>query len=399
MYKFFERIQLLIQIFISQILSDIPKLGSWQSERERDIDSEKLWTKMGKVKQRGKMGEKGDSGGGIVGKSEGGWVLCKDGKYRVDPKWVGGSQCVQPSLDILPTPVIAVAKTDILDVKAASALTKVKNVKSKVKKVSSGSSKVCEKEAISRSSQVGGLARTRAKMENDGYGLFPVDFNTEYRTSGDSTFQAATEKLQQLDNNTFKLHKTKTYEFLRPDSVVVTWEALQLAKTRSSSSSQGDSKTPIQVSLKDGKTGSILPDAPVPQYNSKMSKARKEELKCQKVAFNDKATYLKSWPEKQPRTGKSKCGFWGRRGSKREKAKQEVASKKEVKSAKREVWWEEGWRKRKEEKVRLAEEEKARERKMHLRLVSPLDLDAQVLMMILMIVMDMTMMMMITILK
>ena len=354
---------------------------------------------MGKVKQRGKMGEKGDSGGGIVGKSEGGWVLCKDGKYRVDPKWVGGSQCVQPSLDILPTPVIAVAKTDIFDVKAAPASPKVKKVKSKVTKVSSGSSKVYEKQVR----QVGGLARTRAKMENDGYGLFPVDFNTEYRTSGDPTFKAATENLEPGKNKKmFKLHKTKTYEFLGPDYKVVTWEALQLAKTRSSSSSQGDSKTPIQVSLKDGKTGSILPDAPVPQYNSKMSKARKEELKCQKVAFNDKATYLKSWPEKQPRTGKSKCGFWGRRGSKREKAKQEVkevASKKEVKSAKREVWWEEGWRKRKEEKVRLAEEEKARERKMHLRLVSPLDLDAQVLMMILMIVMDMTMMMMITIIK
>ena len=335
---------------------------------------------MGKVKQRGKMGEKGDSGGGIVGKSEGGWVLCKDGKYRVDPKWVGESQCVQPSLDILPTPVIAVAKTDILDVKAASALTKVKNVKSKVKKVSSGSSKVCEKEAISRSSQVGGLARTRAKMENDGYGLFPVDFNTEYRTSGDSTFQAATEKLQQLDNNTFKLHKTKTYEFLRPDSVVVTWEALQLAKTRSSSSSQGDSKTPIQVSLKDGKTGSILPDAPVPQYNSKMSKARKEELKSQKDAFNDKTTYLKSWPEKQSRTGKSKCGFWGRRRSKKEKAKEEVKEMASNKSAKieKEVCWEERWRKRKEEKVRLAEEEKAREREKHLFLVCPLNLDAQV---------------------
>ena len=320
--------------------------------------------------------------------------MCKDGKYRVDPKWVGGSQCVQPSLDILPTPVIAVAKTDILDIKAAPALTKVKNVKSKVKKVSSGSSKVCEKEAISRASQVGGLARTRAKMENDGDGRFPVDFNTEYRTSGDPTYQAATEKLQQLDNkNTFKLHKTKTYEFLRPDSVVVTWEALQLAKTRSSSSSQGDSKTPIQVSLKDGKTGSILPDAPVPQYNSKMSKARKEELKSQKDAFNDRITYLKSWPEKQPRTGKSKCGFWGRRRSKREKAKQEVkemASKKEMMSAKKEVCWEEGWRKRKVEKVRLAEEELAREREMHLVLVSPLDLDAQVCTMMMMMMMMMT---------
>ena len=380
MYKFFERIQLLIQIFISQILSDIPKLGSWQSEGERDIDSEKLWTKMGKVKQRGKMGEKGDSGGGIVGKSEGGWVLGKDGKYRVDPKWVGGSQCVQPSLDILPTPVIAVAKTDIVDAKAAPASPKVKKVKSKVTKVSSGSSKVYEKEAISRSGQVGGLARTRAKMENDGYGLFPVDFNTEYRTSGDSTFQAATEKLQQLDNNTFKLHKTKAYQFLDQDYKEVTWEALQLAKTRSSSSSQGDSKTPIQVSLKDGKMGSILPDAPVPQYNSKMSKARKEELKSQKDAFNDKTTYLKSWPEKQSRTGKSKCGFWGRRRSKKEKANEEVKEMASNKSAKieKEVCWEERWRKRKEEKVRLAEEEKAREREKHLFLVCPLNLDAQV---------------------
>ena len=184
-----------------------------------------------------------------------------------------------------------------------------------------------------------------------------------------------------------------------------------LARTKSNMDREGNGLFPVgleliptQVSLKDGKTGSILPDAPVPQYNSKMSKARKEELKCQKKAFNDKTTYLKSWPEKQPRTGKSKCGFWGRRRSKREKSKEEVkemTSKREVKSAKieKEVWWEEGWRKRKEEKVRLAEEEKARERERHMLLVSPLDLDAQVLMMILMIVMDMTMMMMITIIK
>ena len=125
-------------------------------------------------------------GGGIVGKSEGCWVLCNDGKYRVDPKWVGGSQCVQPSLDILPTPVIAVAKTDIVDAKAPPASPKVKKVKSKVTKVSSGSSKVYEKQVR----QVGGLARTRAKMENDGYGLLPVDFNTEYDEESDHSNKA-----------------------------------------------------------------------------------------------------------------------------------------------------------------------------------------------------------------
>ena len=115
------------------------------------------------------------------------------------------------------------------------------------------------------------------------------------------------------------------------------------------------------------------------------SPLRKDQLKCQKEAFNDSATYLKSWPEKQARTGKSKCGFWGRRRCRKEKAKEEEemsVKEEEIKAkAKKEVWCE-GWRRTKEEKVRLAvereEEEMAREREKQLPFISPLDLDAQV---------------------
>ena len=133
-----------------------------------------------------------------------------------------------------------------------------------------------------------------------------------------------------------------------------------------------------------GTTGTPLPDAPVPTYNSKMSKERKEELKCRKEAFESDSFYLKSWPEKQARTGKSKCGFWGRKRSRKEKAKkeQEMAEKEEemTKAKAKKEFWSESWKRKKEEKARLAdereEEKMARERKKHLLLVSPLDLTA-----------------------
>ena len=358
---------------------------------------------MGKVKDEKDMG-KGEGGtkgkGRAWGRSEGGWILGKDGFYRVDPKWVSENPSVQPSLDKGPTPVIDVPKSDVMgSVRAAPATDKAKRAKKKVVKVSSETT-LYEKQAMSRDGQVGGLARARAALEKDGYGLFPVSFNTLHQTSGDPVFTAAVDGLQQCnDGITFKLKTTKTIKFLKPDSSEVSWEAIKVARPRGKSSflPQG-SKTPTNRSVQDGKTGSILPDAPVPQYNSKMSKVRKDELKCQKEAFNDSSTYLKSWPEKQARTGKSKCGFWGRRRSRKEKAeKEEDVSVKEEEmkaKAKKEVWCE-GWRRIKEEKVRLAdereEEEMAREREKQLPIVSPLDLDAQVL--ITMMTMTMTLMM------
>ena len=146
------------------------------------------------------------------------------------------------------------------------------------------------------------------------------------------------------------------------------------------------STAPMMVSVEKGKTGSILLDTPIPQYNSKMSQRRKEELKSQKTAFNDKTTYLKSWPEKQARTGKGKCGFWGRRRSQKEKAKKEeemmAMKEKKTPANAQKVFWHESWRKKKEEKASLAhekeEEEMERQRKEHLLSVSPLDLNAQV---------------------
>ena len=309
----------------------------------------------------------------------------KDGYYRADPKWVSENRDVQTSLDKGPTPVIVMPKSDVVgSVRVAPPTEKAKRAKTKVAKVSSETT-VYEKQAMSRDGQVGGLARARAALEKDGFGLFPVSFNTLYKTSGDPVFTAAVDGLQQCkDGTTFKLKTTKTFKFLKPDSSEVSWEAIKVTKPRNSPFLQ-DLKTPMEVSFQDGKTGSILPEAPVPQYNSKMSKVRKDELKCQKEAFNDKATYLKSWPEKQARTGKGKCGFWGRRRCRKETTKEEKempVKEEEIKAkAKKEVWCE-GWRRRKEEKVRLAvereEEEMAREREKQLPFISPLDLDAQV---------------------
>ena len=348
----------------------------------------------GKVKEgmkdmgKGKVGVKGE--GRAWGRSEGGWILGKDGRYRVDPKWVSENKDAQPSSDIWPTPVIDMPESDIVgaafgSVRDAPPAEKAKRAKTKGTKVSTGTT-VFEKLAMSHDGQVGGLARARAAMEAQGYGLFPVRFNTLYKTSGDPAFQAAIGGLQQCQDGTyFKLKTTKTFKFVHVDSSEVSWEAIKLAKPSSSYLPQ-NSETTTKVTLDEkGTTGTPLPDAPVPTYNSKMSKERKEELKCRKEAFESDSFYLKSWPEKQARTGKSKCGFWGRKRSRKEKAKkeQEMAVKEEMtKSKAKKEFWSESWKRKKEEKARLAdereEEEMAREREKHLLLVSPLDMDAQV---------------------
>ena len=246
---------------------------------------------------------------------------------------------------------------------------------------------VYEKQAMDSDGQVGGLARAQAALDKQGYGLFPKSFNEENNTSGDPVFTAAVDGLQQCkdDRKKYKLNTTKTFTFLHSDSSELVWEAIKLANPTSTSTyTYQHSTAPMMVSVEKGKTGSILLDTPIPQYNSKMSQRRKEELKSQKTAFNDQTTYLKSWPEKQARTGKGKCGFWGRRKSRKAKAGEQVAVKEEIKTAKApKEFWHESWKRKKEEKAKMAhereEEEKERQRKEHLHSVSPLDLNAQVL--------------------
>ena len=316
----------------------------------------------------------------------------RDGYHRADPNWVSENQDAQPSLDKGPTQVIYMPKSDFVGsvvgcvVRDAPPTEKVKKAKTKWTKVSSGTT-VYEKQAMASDGQVGGLARAQAALDKQGYGLFPKSFNEEYKTSGDPVFTAAVEGLEQCkdDGTKYKLNKTKTFKFLHSDTSEVVWDAIKLAKP-SSPSTYRHSTAPMVVSVEEGMTGSVLPDAPIPQYNSKMSQRRKEELKSQKTAFNDKKTYLKSWPEKQARTGKGKCGFWGRKRSKKEKAKKEeemmAMKEKKTPANAQKVFWHESWRKKKEEKASLAhekeEEERERQRKEHLLSVSPLDLNAQV---------------------
>ena len=58
-----------------------------------------------------KVGTKGEER--ACGRSEGGWILGRDGYYRADPKWV--SENNQPSLDKGPTPVIKMPKSDVVE--------------------------------------------------------------------------------------------------------------------------------------------------------------------------------------------------------------------------------------------------------------------------------------------
>ena len=146
----------------------------------------------------------------------------KDSYYRADPEWANENQDIQPSLDKGPTPVIDVAKNDVGGVgRVDPAPAKAKKAKTKVAKVSSGTT-IYEKQAMSRDGQVGGLARARAAVENQGYGLFPVSFNTLYETSGDPEFTAAIDGLQQCqDGITFKLKTTKTFTFFDVDFIPI----------------------------------------------------------------------------------------------------------------------------------------------------------------------------------
>ena len=252
-----------------------------------------------------------------------------------------------------PTPVVAMPKGDVRGSVVGGVREKVKRAKTKWTTVSSGSI-AYEKQAVGSEGQVGGLARAQASLEKQGYGLFPKSFNEEYQTSGDPVFSAAVEGLERCneDGTRYNLNKTKTFKFLHSDSSEVVWEAIKLANPKGSSSYQYQHSTaPMVVSVEEGMTGSVLPDAPIPQYNSKMSQRRKEELRSQKTAFNDKKTFLKSWPEKQARTGKGKCGFWGRKRSKKEKAKkkEEMMAMKEKKTpanAQKDFWHESGRKRR-----------------------------------------------------
>ena len=227
------------------------------------------------------------------------------------PQWDLDHNGGKVKADKGPTPVVAMPKGDVRVVRE-----KVKRAKTKWTKVTYETN-VYEKQAMVSEGQVGGLARAQAALEKQGYGLFPASFNTLYTTSGDP-FRAAVDGLQQMDATTYKLNTTKTFTFLHSDSSEIAWEAIKLANPKSLPQ---DSDIPIMAQVGEGKTGSILPDAPVPNYNSKMSKRRKEELKGQKTAFNDATTYLKTWPKKQARTGERKKR--GRRKSRKEKAKKE----------------------------------------------------------------------------
>ena len=275
------------------------------------------------------------------------------------PQWDLDHNGGKVKADKGPTPVVAMPKGDVRVVRE-----KVKRAKTKWTKVTYETN-VYEKQAMVSEGQVGGLARAQAALEKQGYGLFPASFNTLYTTSGDP-FRAAVDGLQQMDATTYKLNTTKTFTFLHSDSSEIAWNAIKLANPKSSSIClPQDSDIPIMAQVGEGKTGSILPDAPVPNYNSKMSQKRKEELKSQKTAFNDATTYLKTWPKKQARTteSKGKCGWWGWRKRRKEKAKKEKEEMMAMKEKK--TPWHERWRKKKEEKTRLAhekeEEEMARE--------------------------------------
>ena len=349
------------------------------------------------MKNTGKSEERG------MGRSQG-WILCKDGFHRADPKWVSDrSETQPPPNNYGPTLVKKLSKSDkageMLDRPAQA---KPKKAKTKVAKASFGRS---TKASFGRSTyntqaimtndgQVGGLARTLDAMKQDGFALFPQRFNAKYKTTGG--FDSTTLGLQEVgDGTTFMLNTTKTYKFETQDGAQVFWEAIKEAKPISKFSS-----APLvhfdPPPIKTGVNGSVLMDQPA-QYKldlKMMAKRRRRELKRKREALADPKVYLKSTPaiqqkkrEPLPEKPSKTERLGGNKRRNKQKAKRDVAAPEEQKvltkaKKKKEVWCER-WRRRKEEKNRRDRErmgeEVARERQERLKGVSPLDLEAQVL--------------------
>ena len=346
-----------------------------------------------KVKEGKNTGKSEERG---MGRSQG-WILCKDGFHRADPKWVSDrSETQPPSNNYGPILVKKLSKSDkageMLDRPAQA---KPKKAKTKVAKASFGRSTYNTQAIMTNDGQVGGLARTLDAMKQDGFALFPQRFNAKYKTTGG--FDSTTLGLQEVgDGTTFKLNTTKTYKFETQDGAQVFWEAIKEAKPISKFSS-----APLvhfdPPPIKTGVNGSVLMDQPASQYKLDLemkSKRRQRELRRKRGALADPKAYLKSTPtnqqkKKEPLSEKpsKKERTGGNRRRDRQEAKRAVAAPEEQKvltkaKKKKEVWCER-WRRMKEEKKRQNRErmeaEVARERQERLKTISPLDLKAQVL--------------------
>ena len=79
--------------------------------KEEKKDSGKVKEGM-KDRGKGKVGRKGEER--AWGRSEGGWILGRDGYYSADPNWVSENPDAQPSLDKGPTQVIYMSKSDFV---------------------------------------------------------------------------------------------------------------------------------------------------------------------------------------------------------------------------------------------------------------------------------------------
>ena len=124
-----------------------------------------------KVKEGKNTGKSEERG---MGRSQG-WILCKDGFHRVDPKWVSDRNENQPPPNNYgPTLVMKLSKSDMAgEVLDRPALAKAKKAKTKVAKASFGRSTYNTQAIMTNDGQVGGLARTLDAMKQDGFALFP----------------------------------------------------------------------------------------------------------------------------------------------------------------------------------------------------------------------------------
>ena len=242
------------------------------------------------MKNTGKSEERG------MGRSQG-WILCKDGFHRADPKWVSDrSETQPPPNNYGPTLVKKLSKSDkageMLDRPAQA---KPKKAKTKVAKASFGRS---TKASFGRSTyntqaimtndgQVGGLARTLDAMKQDGFALFPQRFNAKYKTTGG--FDSTTLGLQEVgDGTTFMLNTTKTYKFETQDGAQVFWEAIKEAKPISKFSS-----APLvhfdPPPIKTGVNGSVLMD----HLKKNSGEGWRRERKRTRAALKDEKTYIR----------------------------------------------------------------------------------------------------------
>ena len=226
-----------------------------------------------KVKMKEKMSDKGRVT--QKGRSEGGWILGKNGFYTADPKWTGGNDTFSGTVSLRSVEQPSKDSITLVD-KVALGSTRVHKAKKKPTLVTGTSVYCMRSKAERKDSDVGGFAKTIAAVERDGFALVPDSFPETWRQSGDPGLgvvaRKGLEQVEASEPNLFWLHDTKTYKYVPQGSVHET--SLKAIRVRPKSDNIHHPSVPEigsgrKLVLNDGKNGSSIREAHIPSPSTR----------------------------------------------------------------------------------------------------------------------------------